>query len=190
MSNTGFLLKDFDFRNTKPFFFYLTIFCPNSCALYDTQKSNMKVKNSQYIYWKSNNLIVTSIILYVGYFHTPAGNKVNCKIHLLQNGNVYFTDRYFIWQSNFHLKDVIYCSVKLLGTFSGWNIQVTNLWHNNLCSRIWFLSSFLKIQKEKSTPFRRFDKWCHIKTTLKILVHHCCHLYCLFKCVTWFFKFF
>lgn len=162
-------LKRFDFRNIKLFFLNLRIVLSKFiCILlwiftdaYENQNkgnhdfhTNESQEFTKHIFLENwtVSFIVTYIILYLGYFQHQL-EKIICKMHLLQNSNVYFTDRYFIWQSNFHFKDVIYCSVKLLGTFSGWNLQVTNLWHNNLCSRIWYLSSFLKIQKEKSTPF-------------------------------------
>lgn len=81
MSDSGFHSIDFDFRNIKPFFFFFGF---NNCSVeihlhciisvhWRTQKIKykdnndfhaMKARDSQnmYIYWKSNNLIVTGIV--------------------------------------------------------------------------------------------------------------------------------
>lgn len=82
MSDSGFHSIDFDFRNIKPFFFLPGKF--NNCSVeihlhciisvhWRTQKIKykdnndfhaMKARDSQnmYIYWKSNNPIVTGIV--------------------------------------------------------------------------------------------------------------------------------
>lgn len=81
MSDSGFHSIDFDFRNIKPFLFFFGF---NNCSVeihlhciisvhWRTQKIKykdnndfhaMKARDSQnmYIYWKSNNLIVTGIV--------------------------------------------------------------------------------------------------------------------------------
>lgn len=78
MSDSGFHSIDFDFRNIKPFYFFyncsveIHLHCIISVH-WRTQKIKykdnndfhaMKARDSQnmYIYWKSNNLIVTGIV--------------------------------------------------------------------------------------------------------------------------------